>query len=145
MVRAEVDTVARTFSAGAAAARGNPLDARAAPWFAALMRRIVYAGGTFYTGDAIAEALLEYARALARQGTADTVFVPSHTAEGDTGATELLIGPASQLVSEPVDLAGDDLTDEGLVERLRDLTARLQPLRPEAQRADEIDLSDDVG
>ena len=108
------------------------------------MRRIVYAGGTLYTGDAIAEALLDYARALARNGTADTVFVPAHTAEGDPGSIELLIGPASQLVSEPVDLAGRELTDEALVGRLRSLTAALEPRRPEALPADELDLSDDL-
>ncbi|MGN6428805.1 MAG: hypothetical protein ACTHMF_18475 [Leifsonia sp.] len=110
------------------------------------MRRIVYAGGTLYTGDAIAEALLDYARALARNGTADTVFVPAHSGEGegDPGSIELLIGPASQLVSEPVDLAGRELTDEALVERLRSLTAALEPRRPEALPADDLDFSDDL-
>lgn len=105
------------------------------------MRRIVYAGGTLYTGDAIAEALLDYARALARNGTADTVFVPSHTAEGDTGKTEMLIGPASQLVSEPVDLAGPELVDEQLVAQLKSKSAELEPRRPELLPADEADLT----
>ncbi|WP_348788014.1 hypothetical protein [Leifsonia sp. NPDC080035] len=109
------------------------------------MRRIVYAGGTLYTGDAIAEALLAYARALARNGTADTVFVPAHTAEGDDGTIELLVGPASQLVSEPVELAGPELADDDLVERLRTLTAELEPRRPEAQSAADVDLTDDIG
>ena len=108
------------------------------------MRRIVYAGGTLYTGDTIAEALLDYARALARNGTADTVFVPAHTGEGDPGSIELLIGPASQLVSEPVDLAGRELTDEALVDRLRSLTAALAPRRPEALPADDLDFPDDL-
>ena len=100
------------------------------------MRRILYAGSVFYTGDAIAEALLEYARALARQGIADAVFVPGRTAEGDLSLVELLIGPASQIVSEPVELFGGELEDAALVDRLGDLTAQLAPRKPTAEPFD---------
>ncbi|WP_431220857.1 hypothetical protein [Leifsonia xyli] len=99
------------------------------------MRRIVYAGTAFYTGDALAEALLEYARALARHDIADTVFVPGRTMQGDLDRIELLIGPASQIVSEPVDLVGAELEDADLVAHLKGLTAQLAPHKPEAERA----------
>ncbi|MDR6970108.1 hypothetical protein [Leifsonia shinshuensis] len=89
------------------------------------MRRIVYAGTAFYTGDALAEALLEYSRALARRDIADTVFVPGRTAQGDVGPVEVLIGPASQIVSEPADEVGPDLEDDEMVARLRQLTDEL--------------------
>ena len=82
--------------------RRVPLDA---------CEEIVYAGTAFYTGDALAEALLEYARALARHDIADTVFVPGRTMQGEVDTIELLIGPASQIVSEPVELVGSEVED----------------------------------
>ncbi|MFP3464920.1 hypothetical protein [Leifsonia sp. SIMBA_070] len=97
------------------------------------MRRIVYAGTAFYTGDALAEALLEYSRALARHGIADTVMVPGRTGQGEVGDVEVLIGPASQIVSEPADLIGPDIEDEELVAHLRRLTAQLAPGKPEEE------------
>lgn len=103
------------------------------------MRKIVYAGSTFYTGDALAEALMDYARALARHGIADTIFVPGRTMQGDTDRMELLIGPASQIVSEPVELVGVEIEDDELVGRLHDLTAQLAPRKPAAEATDGSD------
>ncbi|MFF9562937.1 hypothetical protein ACF1AJ_06290 [Leifsonia sp. NPDC014704] len=100
------------------------------------MRKIVYAGSTFYTGDALAEALMDYARALARHDIADTIFVPGRTVAGDTDKVELLIGPASQIVSEPVELIGVEIEDDELVAQLRKLTAQLAPHKPTAEPAD---------
>ncbi|WP_426625685.1 hypothetical protein ACPPVW_06390 [Leifsonia sp. McL0607] len=94
------------------------------------MRRIEYAGGAFYTGDAIAEALLDYARELARNSTADTVFIPAQGIDGDMRRVEVLLGPASQLLSEPMSLVGAEITDEALVERIRHLSDRLAAGRP---------------
>lgn len=101
------------------------------------MRRIVYAGTVFYTGDAIAEALLEYARSLAVHDVADTVFVPGRTAQGDLDRVEVLVGPASQIVSEPAELIGPELEDPELVRRLREEAANLAPRKPVAEPADE--------
>jgi hypothetical protein len=89
------------------------------------MRRIVYAGSVFYTGDTIAEALLDYARVLARRNLADAVFVPGRLMSGETDKIEVLIGPASQVVSEPVDDYGPDLVDAEVVAELRERTRRL--------------------
>lgn len=100
------------------------------------MRKIVYAGSTFYTGDALAEALMDYARALARHGIADTVFVPGRTMQGETDKVELLVGPASQIVSEPVELVGVEIEDQELVARLREMTVQLAPRKPAAEVAD---------
>jgi len=99
------------------------------------MRRIVYAGTAFYTGDELAEALLGYARALGRHGIADTVFVPGRSIQGDVDDVELLLGPASQIVSEPVELMGPELEDVELVARLRALTVELAPRKPQAEPA----------
>jgi hypothetical protein len=99
------------------------------------MRKIVYAGSTFYTGDDLAEALMEYARALARHDIADTIFVPGRTVQGELDRIELLVGPASQIVSEPIELVGPEIRDEKLVAELGQLTARLAPHRPTAEPA----------
>jgi hypothetical protein len=99
------------------------------------MRRIVYAGTVFYTGDELAEALMDYARALGQQGVADTVSIPGRTLQGEIDDVELLIGPASQIVSEPVELIGPELQDARLVDSLRARTAQLAPRRPEAEPA----------
>lgn len=97
----------------------------------------MYAGTAFYTGDALAEALLEYARALARHNIADTVFVPGRTTQGEIDTIELLLGPASQIVSEPIELIGGEVEDADLVKRLNELTAELAPRKPSAERFDE--------
>jgi hypothetical protein len=106
------------------------------------MRRIVYAGSAFYTGDTLAETLLEYARALARHGIADTVFVPGRTTQGDFDRVELLLGPASQIVSEPVELMGAELEDADLVAHLQELTAKLAPHKPQTESGAETDGAD---
>lgn len=100
------------------------------------MRRIVYAGTAFYTGDALAEAVMQYARALARHGIADTVFVPGRTLQGDRDSIEVLLGPASQIVSEPVELDGAEIQDAGLLRSLAEKTSELAPLKPAAEPAD---------
>ncbi len=90
------------------------------------MRRITYAGTWFDTGDEIAAAILEYARALARHNIADTVLVPGRTAFGDDSNVEVIIGPASQIVTASIDLAGKEIEDPGLVAMLRNKTAELR-------------------
>lgn len=83
------------------------------------MRRITYAGTSLLTGNDLAESLLDYARALAAQGSSDTVFLPARTASGSVEQVEILIGPASQLVSEPADLEGPEVVDTDVVADLR--------------------------
>ena len=76
------------------------------------MRKVIYAGTAFYTGDRISAAILEFASALARQGASETVFVPARTESGELGEVEVLLGPASQLVTEPADRDWDDVIDD---------------------------------
>jgi hypothetical protein len=94
------------------------------------MKRIAYAGIVVITGDRIADAIISYAAALARQGGADAVSIPAVDEEGNETSAQILIGPASQLVVEPVDTGTAELTDESLVSWLDAQTARLGPSRP---------------
>lgn len=103
------------------------------------MERIYYAGDQFLTGTEIARALVGYAAALARRGTAAAVEIPvRHATDGRDGMVNFLVGPASQLVTETVD--GDDdaeIRDEELVARLRALTDELAPMHPVATSLNE--------
>lgn len=93
------------------------------------MERIHYAGGTIITGTEISRALLQYAAALARNDTSATVDVPVLDEKGRTTVANMLIGPASQLVS--LTEVGDDeeIVDEELVAELRTRTEQLGPRR----------------
>jgi len=92
------------------------------------MRRIHYVDSSVVTGDAIAAAVLAYARELARADTADTVDIPVLLDEGGYGRAQLLVGPSSQLVVTESDADQDGVVDEAVVAdldaRLRDLAAR---------------------
>lgn len=100
------------------------------------MRKVIYAGTAFFTGDRIAEALLEYANLLAHRNLSETVYVPARTPDGVHGDIEVLIGPASQLVSEPTNEESEEIVDEGVVERFRSAAAKLGPSRPRMETAE---------
>jgi hypothetical protein len=86
------------------------------------MRQVSYAGGTFVTSDRIADALLEYAAALANAARASIVDVP---VVGD-GHIRMLIGPASQVMSQATEDAS--LEPDG-TEFLDDIDRRVEQLR----------------
>jgi hypothetical protein len=86
------------------------------------MRQVSYAGGTFVTSDGIADALLEYAAALANAARASIVDVP---VVGD-GHIRMLIGPASQVMAQSTEDAS--LEPDG-TEFLEDLDRRVELLR----------------
>lgn len=64
------------------------------------MKRIYYAGASLLTGDRIAEAVVQYASALAKAATAEEIAVPSIAEDGTRFEVTILVGPASQLLSE---------------------------------------------
>ena len=109
------------------------------------MQRIHYAGGDLVTGTDIADAIVDYAAALAGRRTAASIDIPVRTATGGVARAHLLIGPASQLVTETVESEFDELTDDELVARLRSATTALSSTRPLVEGSeldDEIDDAD---
>lgn len=93
--------------------------------FTESVHTIHYADGRYLTGDDIAQAVVDCAQALAREGqAADTVRVPVRLPEGGVGEIELLIGPASQIVVEPAGPSDEELRDPEAVARIRELTIR---------------------
>lgn len=90
------------------------------------MRRVSYAGGFLDTSDAIAAAVLHYAATLANHDRADTIQVPAIGLPGGAETVELLVGPASQLVSSPIDDAGDDPAGDEFLADIGVRTDRLE-------------------
>lgn len=93
------------------------------------MDRLHYAGDSIVTGSDISHALLDYAQALAEAGTSATVSIPTLNDDGSRGRSEVLIGPASQLISDSEASPYDEIVDAELVARLRALAARVRDER----------------
>lgn len=107
------------------------------------MKLIHYAGETFLTGDGVADALLDYATALARRARADRVALPV-ISDGELARIEIVLGPASQLVVETREFDephAHELQDEELESDIRRRTGALHNPRPVASElsADEIE------
>lgn len=90
------------------------------------MHRVHYAGNSILTGTAIARALLEYAQALAEAGSSATVDVPTINDDGTPGRSDILVGPASQLIADAEESTHQDVADQPLVEYLDAETQRLR-------------------
>lgn len=92
------------------------------------MKRVIYAGSEFLTGDDITSALLNCSQALAEAGEAETVSVPVVEPDGAIGTVTVLIGPASQIVAKDVHIEADELEDGPAVARLNAITRRHHPV-----------------
>lgn len=90
------------------------------------MDRIHYAGDSVLTGTKIAQALLEYAQALAKTGASATVDIPTREDDGSLGRSKILIGPASQLISDAEESLDDEIVDDELVAHFERETAKLR-------------------
>jgi len=92
------------------------------------MRKIIYGGTSIFTGDRIADAILDYGAALAGASQADVIDFPGRDASGELRELRLLLGPASQMVSEDVDIEWPEILSPETVAHLDDLTAGLTAL-----------------
>ncbi|WP_194409546.1 hypothetical protein [Microbacterium cremeum] len=108
------------------------------------MKRIIYAGSEFLTGDEIAIALLRYSAALAEVGEAETVTIPALDEDGAIGSVDMLVGPASQIVAVPAARGVTELVDPGVLAELDARTRRLHPVAV-VDPAPPVDLDFDRG
>lgn len=104
------------------------------------MDKITYAGESFLTGSAIAHALLDYAQALAQTASSAMVPIPTVDDMGQRVQSEILLGPASQILSTNVTTDLPELDDAELVARLSKAAERLRVEGPAAPRP----LADDA-
>lgn len=91
------------------------------------MKRVIYAGSEFVTGDDIAAALLATCQALAEVGEAETVSIPTLNDDGSVGGVLLLIGPASQMMAHQIVTDAEEVIDAPAVSRLNAIQRRLHP------------------
>jgi len=89
------------------------------------MDRIHYAGDTFLTGTAIAEAVLTYAKVLAQNESSDSVDIPVYDPVTGTSRASFLIGPASQIASRIEETDIEEIVDTQLLADLAERTALL--------------------
>lgn len=70
------------------------------------MKRITYAGGTVETGDAVADALLDYVTTVSQAETNITVDIPVREPDGRIATHTVILGPATQLDVSDIDSSG---------------------------------------
>ena len=83
------------------------------------MKHIQYDSSTILTSDDVADAVIEYAAALASGDRADTIAIPSVAHDGTMTTTKVLIGPSSELVVEDAEEDELEVEDREFVARLR--------------------------
>ncbi|MEV4689093.1 hypothetical protein [Microbacterium sp. LWH3-1.2] len=109
------------------------------------MKRVIYAGSEFVTGDDIAATLLRCGQALAEAGEAEAVTVPTREPDGSVGEVTVLIGPASQMVARDVHDDNGELVDEAAVERMKSIQRRLHPIAAvDPAPSAEVDWEDEI-
>lgn len=84
------------------------------------MKILHYSDQHVLTGDEIASAVLDYAKALALMNRSDVVPVPALDGDQAVSAYELLIGPASEIVASDADpLPVEELINSEFLDEIR--------------------------
>ena len=104
------------------------------------MKTIHYAGDTVLMNDQLADAVVEYAAALARVGSSAELTVPVVIQDGSVLSASMLLGPASQLIATPTPEAEDAAADPALLAEITRQTALLGSIK-----AEPIDVAQDDG
>ena len=78
------------------------------------------------TGDEVAKVVLDFAAVLGGQGRAATIVVPATDEMHGTVEIELLVGPASQMMAEPIDTDQPELTAPEFVTATHERMASLE-------------------
>lgn len=92
------------------------------------MKYLSYLGETVLTTDGVGNAVIEYARALVADKSADVVDIPIVVNDEETTAS-LLIGPSSPLIVVEADDHEKALDDDLVIARMHALTLALGPHR----------------
>lgn len=83
------------------------------------MKDLIYAGGKTMVSDELAAAITDYAQVMAANGDSGVVEIPAIGEDGTVGTARLLLGPASQIMAEPVATDHVDLDDAAVIAELR--------------------------
>lgn len=102
------------------------------------MKYVSYLGETVLTTDGVGDAVVEYARALVADKSADVVDIPVVVDDEETTAS-LLIGPASPLMVVEASDHETPLKDDLAIARMH---ARMAALGPHRARPSESFIAD---
>ena len=96
------------------------------------MKRLHQAGGSVLTGDALADAVLDYARALGNRKLIDVVDIPVINETGEHAHAKILVGSGIQLMSVSASSMSPELLDQDAVDTIAQQAAdkRVTRARP---------------
>ncbi|WP_022884847.1 hypothetical protein [Glaciibacter superstes] len=110
------------------------------------MKRLSYAGESFLTADAVADEVVRLVAALGGGHGPEALEIPAVTPGGGTVLVQLVVGPASQLVSVPEQETLDEPETTDVVSRLRERVTVLRSARavpvPRAWTSDALGWDD---
>lgn len=109
------------------------------------MKTIHYAGDTVLMNDELADAVVEYAAALARMGSSAELTVTVVIQDGSVGSASMLLGPASQLIATPTPEAKDAAADPELLAKINREIALLGTITAEPIEFAQVDGIDELG
>lgn len=102
------------------------------------MKALTTRVGTYVTGDAVADAVLEYALALARARQIDLVDVPFRAADGEIARVRFRIGWMTDVDAVADGRRGPEVTDDAATAELRARERALHPHGDAPFAADEL-------
>ncbi len=109
------------------------------------MKTIHYAGDAILLNDELADAVVEYAAALARVGSSAELTVPVVIDDGSVSSASMLLGPASQLIATPAPGAKEAAADAELLAEIIRQTALIGAIRAEPIDSAPVGVADELG
>jgi hypothetical protein len=109
------------------------------------MKTIHYAGDVVLTNDDVADAVVDYASALAKKGSSAELTIPVVLDDGSTSTASMLLGPASQLIAAPAPGAKEAGADPALLAEIAQAIALLGMVSAKPVDAAPMDGVDDYG
>ncbi len=88
------------------------------------MKKVSNSAGTYLTGTAIADAIMEYATALWNQRRVAFVDIPFVNGQGVIERAQFLVGWANQIATVSARAIGSELREPETVQTLRNETQR---------------------
>jgi len=109
------------------------------------MKTIHYAGDAVLLNDELADAVVEYAAALARAGSSAELTVPVVNEDGSILSASMLLGPASQLIATPAPGVKEAAADPELLDEITRQTALIGTTTAEPIDTAPVDGADEFG
>jgi hypothetical protein len=78
-----------------------------------------YAAGTFVTTDEVADALVHFVATVPRNRRNQVIVVPEFDADGTSTPVVLVLGPASQIMSQHEAVSYAEPETQGVADRVR--------------------------